>query len=100
MLFACKIAIEKEGSRANIVPTLANEPRTKMAKFIKNFFKRVPSNSIISLSNSFYLIHYICMMGLLTKEEIKRYTLNTLTSLESEIINYYYEYIRYYKMLK
>ena len=100
MLFACKIAIEKEGGRANIVPIFANEPKTKIAKFIKAFFNRVPSNSIISLSNSFQLTHYICMMGLLTKEEIKRYTINTLTSLESEILNYYYEYIRYYKMLK
>lgn len=100
MLFICKIAIEKEDSRANIIPIYGNDPKTKLGKHLKNQFKKFPRQALIQLKKSEELVYYICMKGLLTTEEYNQHCKVSPTSLLGMIDEYYDEYMRYYKMIK
>ena len=100
MLFVCKIAIEKEKSRGNIVPVYANDANTKLGKYIRVHFSKVPSRTLLQLSKSRDVIHYICMKGLLTADEFEKHCNVLVNSLLGMIDDYYDTYIRYYKMIK
>lgn len=41
LLFACKFAIEKEDSRASVLPIYGNESKTNLGKYIKDFLKKI-----------------------------------------------------------
>lgn len=99
-LFACKIAIEKEESRAAIVPIYANDAKTKLGKYLKTFFKEIPRRSLTRLSKPTERICYICMKGILTPEEMnKEYEFNVTMSM-ANFESFYDEFARYYKLIK
>ena len=100
MLFVCKIAIEKENNRANIVPVYANSANTKLGKYIRVHFGKVSSRPFLQLSKSLEVIYYICMKGLLTKDEFEKHCNVSGTNLLVIIDDYYDAYIRYYKLIK
>ena len=100
VLFVCKIAIEKEDGRASIVPVYGNDPKTKLGKYIKNQFKKIPRQALLQMKKSEELVYYICMKGLLTEEEYNQHCKVSPTSLLGMIDTYYDEYMRYYKMIK
>lgn len=100
MLFAFKIAKEKENNRGNILPIYANVAETDLAKFLKGFFQEIPRRSVMRLSNAKELICHIYMKGVLTKEEYEvEYPTKILMEM-ADIVDFYDEYIRYYKLIK
>lgn len=100
MLFASKIAIEKGNSRADIIPIYGNEATSKLGKYLKTFLKKLPPKPQICLANSNERICYICIKGLLTPDEIKKYYPMNVTADMTDIDSYYDAYIRYYKLIK
>ena len=99
-LFACKIAIEKEDSRSAIVPIFANDAKSKLGKYLKNFFNQMPRRTPVSLSSSAARIQYVCMKGLLTLDEIEKEYQICVTMDMTDIEDFYNEYARYYKLIK
>lgn len=99
LLFACKVAIEKEDSRANILPIYGNTPKTNLGKYIKDFMKSMSRNACLDLSKSLDVILFICAEGLMLTEEMK-ITYSFPEGGSEEIADYYREYARYYKMIK
>lgn len=101
LLFACKIAIEKEnGQRGNILPIYTNSPKTKLGKYINDFFSVNVRPVSMSLSTSKEKIHYICMKGLLTPSEFERNYKITASRLDVDMESYYDEYLRFYNLIK
>lgn len=100
MLFACKIAIEKEGSRANIIPIYGNEPKTKIGKYLKNAFRALPIHTPNKVTSALEKIAYICLKGILTKEEQKKYYFNELYYDMQEVDVFYDKYCSFYKLIK
>ena len=100
MLFVCKLAIEKENSRANVIPVYGNTADTKLGKYIKNHFAKVKSKAVLHLSKSLDVIHYICMKALLTESEFEQHCVAAPLPLVGIIDEYYDAYIRYYKLIK
>ena len=100
ILFACKIAIEKEGGRSAVVPVYGNDAKTKLGKYLKNFFNQMPRRKPVSLSNSAARIRYICMKGLLTPEEMEKEYEMYVNMDMTDIEDFYSEYIKYYKLIK
>ena len=100
MLFVCKLAIEKENSRANIIPIYSNDGETMLGKYLKAHFKKVPRQSVLHVSKSLDVIHYICMKALLTESEFEKQCIASLLPLVGIIDDYYDAYIRYYKLIK
>ena len=100
ILFACKIAIEKENSRAAVVPVYGNTAKSKLGKYLNDFFNQMPRRTPVSLSNPIARIRYICMKGLLTPDEMEREYRLYVTMNMADIEDFYNEYIRYYKLIK
>lgn len=101
LLFACKIAIEKEkGQRACILPIYMNDPKSDLGKFINNYFSVNIRPVTLRLSTSKEKIHYICMKGLLTSKEMEQNYKITATFVDADMENFYEEYLRLYKLIK
>lgn len=99
-LFAYKIAIEKEDSRAAVVPIYGNDAETKLGKYLKNLLKQIPQRAPIEISTPIARIRYVCMKGLLTPEEMQKEYRMYITMDMADIEDFYDEYTRYYKMIK
>lgn len=102
LMFACKIAIEKEGGRGAIVPILGNTAKSKLGKYIKEFLRKLPQKLHVELRKhaSAETICYICLKGVLEKQELEKQYLILLAMDMAEIDSYYSEYARYYKLIK
>lgn len=99
LLFACKVAVEKEDNRANILPIYGNTPKTNLGKYIKDFLKRMSRNACLDLSKSLDVILFICAEGLILTGEMKL-TYQITEDVPEKIVEYYRDYSRYYKMIK
>lgn len=99
LLFACKIAIEREGAKANILPIYANSPKTNLGQYLNGFLNKLSRYGHLDLTESMDLILYICAEGLeLTKEMKLTYDMSNKDLLK-EVENFYREYVRYYKLI-
>ena len=99
LLFACKVAIEKEGFRANVLPVYGNQPKTKLGEYIKNFLKQMGRNANLNMSKSLDTILYICAEGLEISKEMN-IGYNCMGEASIEMTEFYKEYVRYYKLIK
>lgn len=100
LLFACKIAVEKEGFGPNIMPTNGNIPKTELGSYLKDLFKKIPRRSLYRMTNSFDMVHYICMKALMKSNEISQEYPVEISTEMMEVYNFYDEYIRLYRLIK
>lgn len=100
LLFASKIAIEKEENRACVLPIYANYPKSNLGKYLKDLFKNSPRRTQFMMSHSLEIIYYIYMKGLLTSNELKDEVFVNIPLSKVAIDDYYDEYQRYYKLIK
>lgn len=100
LLFSCKIALEKEDQRANILPNYGNSAKTDLGKYLKTFLARMPRNEHKTLLKPIEQVCYICIMGLLPQQELDKQYPNAIPSSMAEILDYYEEYIRFYTLIK
>ena len=100
MLFSCKIAIEKEDMKANILPIYSNNPKSELGKYLKKFLQSIPRNEIRTLLKPIEQLCYICMMGLLSPEDLEKHYPIALPVSLAEIQDFYQEYTRFYRLVK
>ena len=100
LLFACKIAIEKENSRASIMPMYGNTPQTNLGLYIKGFLRNMIRNMYLDLAKPIDLILYICANGLEIINEMQITYGMEDTDLLQEIECFYKEYTKFYKLIK
>lgn len=102
LLFACKIANEKEENSYNILPTNANTPKTRFGVYLKSEFQKIAKFSELNLTVSIDLIWYICSLALpLDKQRSQHISLNNDYQLLNDNVKIFYEeYARMYKMIK
>lgn len=100
LLFAYKLALEKEENRGNVLPIYGNDAKSKLGKYLKDIFKDVPRRTRAKIRGSKELIYYICMKGVLGSTEFENEVFGELSMSVMNIDDYYTEYIRYYKMIK
>lgn len=100
VLFSCKIAIEKEDHRANILPIHGNRVKSDLGKYLKDFLQKLPRNTFRSLLTPIDQVCYICMIGLLSQNDLDKHYPTTLPHSMGEILEYYKEYTRFYMLIK
>ena len=70
LLWAYRIALEKEKNKANLLPTNGNNPETEFGKYIKMILKKCIDTSQVDLSESDVYISSICGLVLGYSEKI------------------------------
>ena len=100
MLFSCKIAIKKEDHRANILPFYGNSVKSNLGKYLKDFLQKLPRNTFRSLLTPIDQVCYICMIGLLSQNDLDKHYPTTLPHSMGEILEYYKEYTHFYRLIK
>ena len=100
LLFACKIAIEKEKNHANLNPLYSNNTDSKLGKFIKKLLQEIPRRALVRLANSNERICYVCIKGLLTPKEFEAEYGFNITMDMADLETFYDEYVRYYRLIK
>lgn len=99
LLFSCKIASEKEGMLSNILPQYGNNPKSNLGIYIKKFLRKMSRDARLELSRSVDVVLFICANGLMLQKAMNLTYMMEDEALLSELMNFYNEYARYYKMM-
>lgn len=100
LLFACKIAGEKESSIIDIYPTNGNAVRTNLGKYIKDLLRKSKRNTCVNLDKSLNRIIYVCAKGLLFENSFGLTYDMEDKGLMGTIEKYYEKYAAYFTLIK
>ncbi|MBQ7891036.1 MAG: hypothetical protein IJ359_02660 [Erysipelotrichaceae bacterium] len=99
LLFACKIACEKEKNRHNIYPNTGNNPISNLGVYVKKLLKKSLLKTKLNLNSSIDVILYIVLEGLeLIGKPNMPYIVDENKD-KQEIFYFYKEFARYTRLM-